>query len=63
MTELENFMATKGHTTKQTQKNYRSQYKSIRSFLGTMGTKIGSYFKHYIFSKTKEQQIVVDSLA
>lgn len=33
MTELENFIATKTHNTKQTQKNYISQYKSIRSFL------------------------------
>jgi hypothetical protein len=33
MTELENFIATKGQNTKQTIKNYRSQYKSIIGFL------------------------------
>lgn len=39
MSELENLILTKGHNTKQTIKNYRNQYKSIRSFLNNDITK------------------------
>lgn len=39
MSELENLIATKGHNTKQTIKNYRSQYKNITGFLQNEMTK------------------------